>query len=86
MLVHDCIDENHAYFVLVGGYVKLLWFLLINVLIFSVLLILSLQFFMTEPYACEPSSLPQYPPTKEIDAKRRDDEARRYGSCRLFEA
>lgn len=38
---------------------------------------------MTEPYACEPSSLPQYPPTKEIDAKRRDDEARRYGSCRI---
>ncbi|XP_050384117.1 probable serine/threonine-protein kinase At1g54610 [Argentina anserina] len=35
------------------------------------------EFFMTEPYACEPSSLPQYPPTKEIDAKRRDDEARR---------
>ncbi|XP_062084574.1 probable serine/threonine-protein kinase At1g54610 [Humulus lupulus] len=35
------------------------------------------QFFMTEPYACEPSSLPKYPPTKEIDAKRRDDEARR---------
>ncbi|KAF4350309.1 hypothetical protein CsatB_028735 [Cannabis sativa] len=35
------------------------------------------EFFMTEPYACEPSSLPKYPPTKEIDAKRRDDEARR---------
>ncbi|KAL6132604.1 hypothetical protein ACLB2K_064844 [Fragaria x ananassa] len=37
----------------------------------------SNTFFMTEPYACEPSSLPKYPPTKEIDAKRRDDEARR---------
>ncbi|XP_052186741.1 probable serine/threonine-protein kinase At1g54610 isoform X2 [Diospyros lotus] len=35
------------------------------------------DFFNTEPYACDPSSLPQYPPTKEIDAKRRDDEARR---------
>ncbi|XP_059649391.1 probable serine/threonine-protein kinase At1g54610 [Cornus florida] len=35
------------------------------------------EFFTTEPYACDPSSLPQYPPTKEIDAKRRDDEARR---------
>ncbi|PON69490.1 Serine/threonine protein kinase [Trema orientale] len=35
------------------------------------------EFFTTEPYACEPSSLPKYPPTKEIDAKRRDDEARR---------
>ncbi|XP_047337497.1 probable serine/threonine-protein kinase At1g54610 [Impatiens glandulifera] len=35
------------------------------------------DFFNTEPYACDPSSLPKYPPTKEIDAKRRDDEARR---------
>ncbi|XP_068318219.1 probable serine/threonine-protein kinase At1g54610 [Pyrus communis] len=38
---------------------------------------LSSVFFLSEPYACEPSSLPKYPPTKEIDAKRRDDEARR---------
>ena len=37
-----------------------------------------LQFFVTEPYACEPSSLPKYPPSKEMDAKRRDDEARRF--------
>ncbi|KAF2298551.1 hypothetical protein GH714_024081 [Hevea brasiliensis] len=35
------------------------------------------EFFITEPYACEPSSLPKYPPSKEMDAKRRDDEARR---------
>ncbi|XP_052874230.1 probable serine/threonine-protein kinase At1g54610 isoform X1 [Gossypium arboreum] len=35
------------------------------------------EFFTTEPYACEPSSFPKYPPSKEIDAKRRDDEARR---------
>ncbi|CAN1348088.1 Probable serine/threonine-protein kinase At1g54610 [Linum perenne] len=38
---------------------------------------LNSEFFTTEPYACEPSSLPKYPPSKEIDAKRRDDEARR---------
>lgn len=38
---------------------------------------LSSEFFTTEPYACEPSSLPKYPPSKEMDAKRRDDEARR---------
>lgn len=38
-----------------------------------------LQFFTTEPYACDPASLPQYPPSKEMDAKRRDDEARRLG-------
>lgn len=37
-----------------------------------------LQFFTTEPFACDPASLPQYPPTKEMDAKRRDDEARRW--------
>ncbi|MBA0827198.1 hypothetical protein Goarm_011993 [Gossypium armourianum] len=35
------------------------------------------EFFTTEPYACKPSSLPKYPPSKEIDAKQRDDEARR---------
>ncbi|KAI4338670.1 hypothetical protein MLD38_023698 [Melastoma candidum] len=38
---------------------------------------LNSEFFSTEPYACEPSSLPKYPPSKEMDAKRRDDEARR---------
>ncbi|EEF49730.1 Serine/threonine-protein kinase cdk9, putative [Ricinus communis] len=38
---------------------------------------LKSEFFTTEPYACEPSSLPKYPPSKEMDAKRRDDEARR---------
>lgn len=36
------------------------------------------QFFTTKPLACDPSSLPQYPPSKEFDAKIRDDEARRY--------
>lgn len=36
-----------------------------------------LQFFVTKPYACEPSSLPKYPPSKEMDAKLRDEEARR---------
>uniref|UniRef100_A0A0D9V9S0 [RNA-polymerase]-subunit kinase n=1 Tax=Leersia perrieri TaxID=77586 RepID=A0A0D9V9S0_9ORYZ len=30
---------------------------------------LNSEFFRTEPYACEPSSLPQYPPCKEIDVK-----------------
>ncbi|GAB2218767.1 hypothetical protein Droror1_Dr00001999 [Drosera rotundifolia] len=38
---------------------------------------LNSEFFLTEPYACDPSTLPKYPPTKEMDAKRRDDEARR---------
>jgi len=36
------------------------------------------QFFTTEPYACEPSSLPKYPPSKELDVKLRDEESRRF--------
>ncbi|KQK14762.1 probable serine/threonine-protein kinase At1g54610 [Brachypodium distachyon] len=38
---------------------------------------LNSDFFTTEPHACDPSSLPQYPPSKEMDAKKRDEEARR---------
>ncbi|KAL0921977.1 hypothetical protein M5K25_005933 [Dendrobium thyrsiflorum] len=38
---------------------------------------LDSEFFTTPPFACEPSSLPQYPPSKEMDAKLRDEEARR---------
>ncbi|WCJ23553.1 Protein kinase superfamily protein [Euphorbia peplus] len=38
---------------------------------------LEAEFFATKPYACEPSSLPKYPPSKEMDAKLRDEEARR---------
>jgi cyclin-dependent kinase 12/13 len=39
--------------------------------------IFPFQFFTSEPYACEPADLPKYPPSKEIDAKRRDEETRR---------
>lgn len=35
------------------------------------------EFFTTIPFACDPSSLPKYPPSKEMDAKLRDEEARR---------
>ncbi|RDX86053.1 putative serine/threonine-protein kinase, partial [Mucuna pruriens] len=38
---------------------------------------LNSEFFTTEPYACEPSTLPKYPPTKELDVKLREEEARR---------
>uniref|UniRef100_I1QF29 [RNA-polymerase]-subunit kinase n=2 Tax=Oryza glaberrima TaxID=4538 RepID=I1QF29_ORYGL len=38
---------------------------------------LGSEFFTTKPYACDPSSLPKYPPSKEYDAKLRDEEARR---------
>ncbi|CAL4958820.1 unnamed protein product [Urochloa decumbens] len=40
---------------------------------------LQSEFFTTKPYACNPSSLPRYPPSKEFDAKRREEEARRQG-------
>ncbi|XP_009588480.1 probable serine/threonine-protein kinase At1g54610 isoform X2 [Nicotiana tomentosiformis] len=35
------------------------------------------EFFTTKPFACDPSSLPSYPPSKEIDAKLREEEAKR---------
>ncbi|XP_078155279.1 protein IMPAIRED IN BABA-INDUCED STERILITY 1-like isoform X2 [Carex rostrata] len=38
---------------------------------------LSSEYFKTEPYACEPSSLPKYTPNKELDAKIREDSSRR---------
>ncbi|KAL8464271.1 hypothetical protein ACS0TY_033971 [Phlomoides rotata] len=38
---------------------------------------LNSEFFTTEPYACEPSSLPKLPPSKEMDIKLRDEAARR---------
>nr|QYW07108.1 cyclin-dependent kinase like 9 [Dimocarpus longan] len=38
---------------------------------------LNSEFFTSEPYACEPLSLPKYPPSKEMDVKLRDEEARR---------
>ncbi|PRQ49869.1 putative protein-serine/threonine kinase CMGC-CDK-CRK7-CDK9 family [Rosa chinensis] len=41
---------------------------------------LSSEYFTTKPLACEPSSLPKYPPSKEIDAKLREEEARRQGA------
>ncbi|GMI85090.1 hypothetical protein like AT1G71530 [Hibiscus trionum] len=38
---------------------------------------LKSQFFKTEPLPCDSSSLPKYPPSKELDIRRRDEEARR---------
>ncbi|EPS63562.1 hypothetical protein M569_11221, partial [Genlisea aurea] len=37
---------------------------------------LNSELFKTKPLACDPSSLPKYPPSKEIDAKSREEEAR----------
>ncbi|KAL5183434.1 Protein IMPAIRED IN BABA-INDUCED STERILITY 1 [Glycine soja] len=38
---------------------------------------LSLEYFKIKPYACEPSSLPIYPPSKEIDAKHEEESRRK---------
>ncbi|XP_020246185.1 probable serine/threonine-protein kinase At1g54610 [Asparagus officinalis] len=38
---------------------------------------LQSEFFTTTPFACDPSSLPKYPPSKEYGARLRDEESRR---------
>ncbi|KAH6780457.1 Protein kinase superfamily protein [Perilla frutescens var. hirtella] len=38
---------------------------------------LKSAFFTSHPLPCDPSSLPKYPPCKELDAKLREEEARR---------
>ncbi|KAK4341162.1 hypothetical protein RND71_039663 [Anisodus tanguticus] len=38
---------------------------------------LNSEFFSTKPLPCDPYSLPKYPPSKEYDAKIREEEARR---------
>ncbi|CAI0431587.1 unnamed protein product, partial [Linum tenue] len=43
---------------------------------------LSSEYFTTKPHACEPASLPKYPPNKEIDAKNREEARRKKMSGR----
>nr|CAB3475295.1 unnamed protein product [Digitaria exilis] len=47
---------------------------------------LNSEFFRTEPYACEPSSLPRYPPCKERDVKLKYEKHKRFGPtlCTYF--
>ncbi|KAA8526828.1 hypothetical protein F0562_008943 [Nyssa sinensis] len=42
---------------------------------------LKSEFFTTKPLPCDPLSLPKYPPSKEFDAKVRDEEARRQAAA-----
>lgn len=42
---------------------------------------LKSEFFTTKPLPCDPSSLPKYPPSKEFDAKMRDEETRRQAAA-----
>ncbi|XP_031255003.1 protein IMPAIRED IN BABA-INDUCED STERILITY 1 isoform X1 [Pistacia vera] len=44
---------------------------------------LTSEYFTTKPYACDPSSLPIYPPNKEIDAKNREEARRKKNSGRV---
>ncbi|KAI4303776.1 hypothetical protein MLD38_039370 [Melastoma candidum] len=43
---------------------------------------LTSEYFKMKPYACDPSSLPMYPPSKEIDAKHREEVKRKKGAGR----
>ncbi|KAK8582754.1 hypothetical protein V6N13_069523 [Hibiscus sabdariffa] len=43
---------------------------------------LQSEFFTTQPLPCDPSSLPKYPPSKEFDAKLREEESRRQRAAR----
>ncbi|OEL18820.1 putative serine/threonine-protein kinase [Dichanthelium oligosanthes] len=44
---------------------------------------LDSQFFRTKPLACDPASLPKYPPCKEYDAKLRGQEASRQNTTAI---
>uniref|UniRef100_A0A803P4Q4 Protein kinase domain-containing protein n=1 Tax=Cannabis sativa TaxID=3483 RepID=A0A803P4Q4_CANSA len=46
-------------------------------------LALASEYFSTKPYACDPSSFPVYPPSKEIDAKNREEAKRKKSSGRV---
>ncbi|KAM7510091.1 hypothetical protein LguiB_008966 [Lonicera macranthoides] len=41
------------------------------------------EYFTTKPYACDPSSLPKYPPNKEIDAKFREEARRKKAGAKV---
>ncbi|XP_020572672.1 probable serine/threonine-protein kinase At1g54610 [Phalaenopsis equestris] len=42
---------------------------------------LKSEYFTTKPLPCDPSTLPKYPPSKELDAKVREEETRRQGAA-----
>ncbi|KAM4125199.1 hypothetical protein ACB094_01G290600 [Castanea mollissima] len=43
------------------------------------------EYFNTKPFACDPSSFPKYPPSKEIDAKNREDGQRKKTGAKMRE-
>ncbi|XP_019451207.1 PREDICTED: probable serine/threonine-protein kinase At1g54610 isoform X1 [Lupinus angustifolius] len=44
------------------------------------------EYFNTMPYACSPSNLPKYPPSKEMDAKNRGDASRKKTGSKMRES
>ncbi|XP_010528375.1 PREDICTED: probable serine/threonine-protein kinase At1g54610 [Tarenaya hassleriana] len=44
---------------------------------------LNSEYFLTKPYACDPSSLPKYPPNKEMDAKHREELRRKKAGIKM---
>ncbi|XP_054804147.1 cyclin-dependent kinase C-2 C-like isoform X2 [Prosopis cineraria] len=44
------------------------------------------EYFSTKPFACDPSSLPKYPPNKEMDAKNREEVRRKKTDGKAREA
>ncbi|KAI3748008.1 hypothetical protein L6452_10812 [Arctium lappa] len=44
---------------------------------------LESEYFKTKPYACDPASLPKYPPSKEMDAKFREEAQRKKAGGRV---
>ncbi|KAK7374541.1 hypothetical protein VNO80_07971 [Phaseolus coccineus] len=47
---------------------------------------LTSEYFSTKPYACDPSLLPKYPPSKEMDARGREDASRKKDAGKVREA
>ncbi|KAI4346632.1 hypothetical protein L6164_007513 [Bauhinia variegata] len=46
---------------------------------------LMTEYFRTKPYACDPSTLPKYPPNKEMDAKHREEARRKKTGGKLYD-
>ncbi|XP_027358841.1 protein IMPAIRED IN BABA-INDUCED STERILITY 1-like [Abrus precatorius] len=44
------------------------------------------EYFSSKPYACNPSTLPKYPPSKEMDVKNMEDSARKKTGGKMREA
>ena len=76
--LHRVVIPNIFSLLLHGFFVEIK-VLLVDVFFHMICCYPVLQFFRTEPLPCDPSSLPKYAPSKEFDAKLRNEEERKYG-------